>query len=342
MIGGFGTSIILNSVVIYPVMRKILSADKRFPSVKQRKLVAVLFLALVGLLSVGMDLVDILQDRNLFNTLQVSRTATDKDIRVSYQRLARELHPDMNRENPNAEENFIEMKKAYDVLANPVVREAYDRWGYDGVQWSLKGEDILSSGLLQISITYALWFALTILLTVNSGQNDARTISLAGLALILALDLQMRTGTLSVVIPFFPHLAVYQLSKLLFTIYPTFIGGTIVFQSFTYMDPTDRNWKLLSMVWRTQESILQNLSNLEQELRLTSRAGALPTAAAVAGGASGPGVMPGAPNSALPRNLRARNAQGGAGGGENAQGKKGIPSWLFMLGFYVLFNYVLK
>ncbi|GBG33115.1 DnaJ family protein [Hondaea fermentalgiana] len=341
MFGGFGTSIILNSVVIYPVLNKILRADKKIPSLRHRKVVAILFLAVVGLLSVGVDLLEILQDRNLFRVLEVSRTASDKDVRVSYQRLARELHPDMNRENPNAEEDFIEMKKAYDILANPDLREAYDKWGYDGVNWAAKSEDVLSNGLLQTGISYVVWFALTILLTVNSSGNDARTISLAGLSLLLALDLQMRTGAWSIVIPFFPHLAVYQLSKLLFTVYPTFIGGTIVFQNTTFLSPAERNFHLLSMACNTQAAIYRNLATLENELRLTKSAGALPTGAVSTAG--GTGAAAAAATSALPRNLRARNQQHQQ---QQQQGqhkaKRGIPSWAFMIGFYVLFNYILK
>jgi len=334
MVGGFGGSLIVNTLVVYPVTKAILTNVKRFPKESTRKLLAVLFLAFMGVLSVAMDLVQVLEEPNYFRSMGLSRLATDKDVRMAYQQLAKELHPDRNQDNFQAQERFIEMKAAYDILANPAQRQVYDRWGMSGLRWLADGDNVLTQGLMTIGITYVIWFALTILLTVQSGNTHSRSISLAGLALIVAVDVHMKTEGINFYVPFMSHLTVHQLSQLLITIYPTYIGGTVVFQNFTYVDPVARNFSLLVQLYQMQNKLGENLQILEKEMRLTQKAGALPKGI-VAGGAGQPAT--GA--SSLPRHLQAKNQQAGR---PQPKPKTGIPSWAFMVGFYVLFNYVLK
>jgi hypothetical protein len=180
---------------------------------------------------------------------------------------------------------------------------------------------------------------MTILLTVQTSHTHARTIALAGLAMIVAIEVDMKAGGPSgFYFPFYSHLSIFQLSRLLFTLYPTLISGTIVFQSFTYADPVIRNWQLLSLVYQRQQAILTHMKELEDELRLTSKMGALPSGP-VAG--AGNAAASSSANSSLPRNLQAKN-NASAGGPPAPKAKAGIPSWAFMVGFYILFNYVLK
>ena len=58
-----------------------------------------------------------------YATLGVARDASPDDIKRAYRRLARELHPDVN---PEAEEQFKEITRAYEVLADPDKRRRYD------------------------------------------------------------------------------------------------------------------------------------------------------------------------------------------------------------------------
>lgn len=66
--------------------------------------------------------------KDYYDILGVSRTATDKEIKAAYRRLARKYHPDVSKE-PDAEVRFKEMKEAYDVLKNTEKRAAYDSFG---------------------------------------------------------------------------------------------------------------------------------------------------------------------------------------------------------------------
>lgn len=63
-----------------------------------------------------------------YSTLGVARTATAEDIKKAYRRLARQYHPDKNKD-PKAEERFKVIGEAYEVLSDPEKRAAYDRFG---------------------------------------------------------------------------------------------------------------------------------------------------------------------------------------------------------------------
>ena len=71
--------------------------------------------------------------RDYYEVLQVSRTATDQEIKSSYRKLAMQYHPDRNPNNPDAEEKFKECSEAYSVLADAQQRARYDQFGHAGV-----------------------------------------------------------------------------------------------------------------------------------------------------------------------------------------------------------------
>jgi molecular chaperone DnaJ len=68
--------------------------------------------------------------RCYYETLSVSRTATDSEIKSSYRKLAMQWHPDRNRDDKSAETKFKEISEAYDVLKDGDKRAAYDRFGH--------------------------------------------------------------------------------------------------------------------------------------------------------------------------------------------------------------------
>src|SRR3954471_15959486 len=64
-----------------------------------------------------------------YSTLGVSRTASEKEIRSAYRKLARKLHPDVNPNDKASESRFKEVNAAYEVLSDKDKRGKYDRYG---------------------------------------------------------------------------------------------------------------------------------------------------------------------------------------------------------------------
>jgi molecular chaperone DnaJ len=72
--------------------------------------------------------------RDYYDVLDVDRGASETEIKKRFRRLARELHPDVNRHDPDAEERFKEAAEAYEVLSDPERRRVYDAFGHDGLR----------------------------------------------------------------------------------------------------------------------------------------------------------------------------------------------------------------
>ncbi|HET8913340.1 MAG TPA: molecular chaperone DnaJ [Ktedonobacteraceae bacterium] len=70
--------------------------------------------------------------RDYYEVLGVARSASDDDVKKAYRRLAKQFHPDTNKEQ-GAEARFIEINEAYEVLSDSQKRAAYDRYGHAGL-----------------------------------------------------------------------------------------------------------------------------------------------------------------------------------------------------------------
>lgn len=66
-----------------------------------------------------------------YQTLGVAKTATEADIKKAYRKLAKELHPDRNKDKPDAAEKFSDVAKAYDLLSDKEKRGQFDRGEID-------------------------------------------------------------------------------------------------------------------------------------------------------------------------------------------------------------------
>jgi len=96
-----------------------------------------------------------MQYRDYYQTLGVKKDASQDEIKKAYRKLARKYHPDVNPDDPNAEEKFKDINEAYQVLSDEEKRSKYDRFGsqwkqyqqtggrtedFDWSQWSNQGQ----------------------------------------------------------------------------------------------------------------------------------------------------------------------------------------------------------
>ncbi len=81
--------------------------------------------------------------RDYYEVLGVSRDASETEIKKAFRVLARELHPDVNNHDPEAEDKFKQAAEAYEVLSDQERRQTYDTYGHEGPRaggWAPRSE----------------------------------------------------------------------------------------------------------------------------------------------------------------------------------------------------------
>jgi curved DNA-binding protein len=77
--------------------------------------------------------------KDYYQTLGVNRDATGEEIKKAFRKLARKHHPDVNPNDPQAEERFKDVNEAYQVLSDPEKRQKYDQFGSQWKQYQSSG-----------------------------------------------------------------------------------------------------------------------------------------------------------------------------------------------------------
>src|SRR5665647_1274920 len=77
--------------------------------------------------------------RDYYEVLGISQSATPEEIKKAYRQNAKKYHPDVNREDENAEQKFKEVAEAYEILSDTQKRAAYDQFGHNAFDPSSTG-----------------------------------------------------------------------------------------------------------------------------------------------------------------------------------------------------------
>lgn len=75
-----------------------------------------------------------LANRDFYKILDVKKSANTNEVKKAYRKLAKELHPDKNKDDPQASEKFSDLSAAYEVLSDESKRKLYDRCGEECVK----------------------------------------------------------------------------------------------------------------------------------------------------------------------------------------------------------------
>lgn len=87
--------------------------------------------------------------RDFYKILGVTRSANTNQVKKAYRKQAKELHPDKNKNDPDATRKFQDLGAAYEVLSDPEKRKTYDKYGEEGLkQDSMGGGDPFSRFVL--------------------------------------------------------------------------------------------------------------------------------------------------------------------------------------------------
>merc|ERR1719249_220304 len=71
--------------------------------------------------------------RDFYGILGIGKRATTNEIKKAYRKLAKEMHPDKNRDDPDANQKFQDLGAAYETLSDAEKRKIYDRGGEDAL-----------------------------------------------------------------------------------------------------------------------------------------------------------------------------------------------------------------
>jgi len=127
--------------------------------------------------------------RDYYEVLGVGRAADEAEIKKAFRRLARELHPDTNTEDPRAEEKFKEAAEAYEVLSDADRRRQYDAYGHEGLRTGGYAPNF--EGFGSVSDLFSAFFGSGGFDSAFGGGSGRRSGQVQGADVVVAVEIEL-------------------------------------------------------------------------------------------------------------------------------------------------------
>lgn len=325
-------SLLLHVAVITPVCQYLLTSPK-FPR-PRNFIFAAFFLAAVALAGEASEWSS--RPSNHYRVLGVSRSSSGAELKAAFRSVSLKFHPDKNKA-PEAVSIFQSAQEAYETLSDAETRRVYDRWGPEVAKDPrLRAQAARGDGeMMHLAGFYVSWAVLTYLMTLGKARASGRTWSFVGLIVCAFLEFQMLTQSWEP-LQFLSMTTPFEKVALLRAVYPSFMHGCILLSQFTYVDLESLQLQLLGAVLASNEALQRQLAHVLLCVDRKGGAAVLQDQASADGGRGAEGL------SVAQRMARSHAAQQRVAEAQQQKQKGGFPSWMVMVGLYVLFNYVLK
>merc|ERR1719327_369996 len=200
-----------------------------------------------------------------FDMMGVLPTASSKEISKGYKAKAVELHPDKRQatgDDEDADEAFVELKAAYDILMDTNLRDVYSKFGLPGIEHKNDTSELMGS----LGFFYVVWLAAAYLLTRRKAVGASQTWTFTGLLALGIFEYQACIMAQDFLQDLLPNLAMFEKVELLHRLYPAYLLGARIVAWMTYDDVETYNAIVLQRLHAKTDMLLGMIRQLHIEM----------------------------------------------------------------------------
>ena len=233
-IGNEGFDIVFYLALMVPL--EYLLTSRRVVADGNRRKAAMIaggVLAAVSAVKLGLEMAH--KAPSYYDKLEVMPTANHAEIKKGYRAAAQKVHPDKLQaagEDEDGDEAFVELKKAYDVLTDSALRDLYQKFGPDGLEYQTDTSKLMAG----LGFFYVVWITVAYLLTRRKSVGAAQTWTFTGLLALGIFEYQASIVGVDFAEEFLPQLALFERIELLHRLYPVYLLGARIVAWMNYED----------------------------------------------------------------------------------------------------------
>ena len=264
-IGDDGRDIVVYLLMLIP-LEIIMTSTRVVKDGNRRKAVAIAgtLLALMSAVKVGWEVSN--KAPSYFDMMGVLPTASSKEISKGYKTAAVRLHPDKVRQttgdDEDADEAFVELKAAYDILMDTNLRDVYSKFGLPGIEHKNDTSELMGS----LGFFYVVWLAAAYLLTRRKAVGASQTWTFTGLLALGIFEYQACIMAQDFLQDLLPQLAMFEKIDLLHRLYPPYLLGARMVAWMIYEDVETYNAIVLQRLHAKTDMLLGMIRQLHIEM----------------------------------------------------------------------------